>query len=328
MKTILPQKSVILDKNDRKILLEMISNCRQPLSAIARSVHLSRASVEYRLKQLEEKKLITGYRAVVNVSKLGYKKFHLFLTFQHPPEERLFLEKAEKADFVNAILTYHGSFTIEIAIAAKSEADFQEQYHSLLPGIKTDQEHLLVIMKTLKAAILPSEEKMVEKIKREVRYDPDPSDLAILKHLADHARLTNSEIAEKTGLSRDIIAYRIKKLVDSNYLLHFRPALNYLALGLGIHAILLKVHVHDQLHQQLESFLIGASETIWIAKTIGAFDYIIYLLTEDGEQFHRFFDTVKERFGETIHSYQLLMTHSQRKYSYMPGCIKLDSQLD
>ncbi len=316
MSTIIPGKIVPLDKIDQKILRELVENCRRPVSQIARKVNLSRASVEYRLHQLEEKGLITGYRAVVNISLLGYKKYHLFLSFQHPQQEREFLRQAEKSDFVNSIITYRGNFTVEIAITAKTDDQFQNEFHLLLANIKIDRESVLIVLETLKSSILPSQQPILKRKKVE-EYPLDKKDIKLLQLLAENAKMTTIELAHNSGLSRDSVSYRIKRLINSSHILQFRPALNYLSLGLEIHTLLLKVNHHNDLWRKLESFLKNSPETIWIAKTIGSFDYIVYLLTKDHNQFHSFFDTVKERFGEAVNSYHLLTTHRQEKYLFM-----------
>ncbi len=316
MITIIPRKEIKLDKIDQKIICELVENCRRPISQIAQKVHLSRASVEYRLNQLEEKGLITGYRTVINISLLGYRKYHLFLSFQHSREEREFLLRAEKSDFVNSIITYRGNFTVEIAIAAKTDEEFQQNFNSLLTDIKLDREVLLIVLETVKSSALPSQQLIFKK-QNVKKYLSDKEDVKLLHLLAENAKMTTIELAHKSGLSRDSVSYRIKKLVDSNYIIQFLPAFNYPCLGLEMHTMVLKVNHHNDLWRRLESFLKDSPETIWIAKTIGPFDYIVYLLTKDHEQFHSFFDKVREQFGEAVSSYHLLTTYRQEKYLFM-----------
>ncbi len=321
MATIIPRKEVTLDKIDRKIIGELVQNCRQPLTKIARKVHLSRASVEYRIRQLEEKGLITGYRTVVNVPLLGYKKYHLFLSFQHPQEEQIFLQRAEKNESVNSILTYRGNLTMELGITTKTDQESQKIFHSLLSNIKLNQEIVLIVLEIIKSTILPQQEEVILKRKLE-KYTPDKQDIILLQLLAENARMTTIELAHKSTLSRDSVSYRIKKLSASNHIIQFRPALNYLSLGLEMHTMLLKVNHHDNLWKKLESFLKDSPETIWVAKTFGSFDYIVYLLTKDQEQFHSLFDNIKEQFGEAVSSYHLLTTHRQEKYLFMAKNIR------
>ena len=55
---------------------------RQPLSAIAKKVGLSREVVNYRIKQLEEKKVVLGYYTVLDTAKLGLMYCRMFLKYR------------------------------------------------------------------------------------------------------------------------------------------------------------------------------------------------------------------------------------------------------
>jgi Lrp/AsnC family leucine-responsive transcriptional regulator len=60
-----------LDVTNRKILAELVTNARIPISELARKVGLSKTPVAARIKQMEDMGLITGYRAILSPLKLG-----------------------------------------------------------------------------------------------------------------------------------------------------------------------------------------------------------------------------------------------------------------
>lgn len=55
-----------LDSIDRRIIGALTENARQPVSAIADAVHLSRSATSDRIRRLELEGWIVGYRAVVS----------------------------------------------------------------------------------------------------------------------------------------------------------------------------------------------------------------------------------------------------------------------
>jgi Lrp/AsnC family leucine-responsive transcriptional regulator len=61
-----------LDNYNRKILDLLQTNARMSWTEIGRQVHLTAPAVAERVRQLEEAKVITGYRAVVNLRQIGY----------------------------------------------------------------------------------------------------------------------------------------------------------------------------------------------------------------------------------------------------------------
>lgn len=60
-----------LDSIDRRILDILIEDARMPTAEIARRVGLSKTPVAARIRHMEERGLITGYRAVLSPLKLG-----------------------------------------------------------------------------------------------------------------------------------------------------------------------------------------------------------------------------------------------------------------
>ncbi len=60
-----------LDHLDRKILAELVTNARLPVTELARRVGLSKTPVAARIRALEQAGVITGYRAILSPDKLG-----------------------------------------------------------------------------------------------------------------------------------------------------------------------------------------------------------------------------------------------------------------
>ena len=61
-----------LDAHDTRILAELQADARLSMAELGRRVHLSQPAVTERVKKLEAAGVITGYRATVNLTRLGY----------------------------------------------------------------------------------------------------------------------------------------------------------------------------------------------------------------------------------------------------------------
>lgn len=72
---------VTVDLTDKKILLLLTDDIRFSSTDIARNVKLSTRAVIDRIKRMEKERLILGYRAALNLQKLGYShhKVELFI---------------------------------------------------------------------------------------------------------------------------------------------------------------------------------------------------------------------------------------------------------
>lgn len=57
-----------MEEVDKLILFELLQDCRQPLSRIARSVRLPQQTVDYRIKRLEKDGTIKKYTIILSIS--------------------------------------------------------------------------------------------------------------------------------------------------------------------------------------------------------------------------------------------------------------------
>ncbi|MBS3149557.1 Lrp/AsnC family transcriptional regulator, partial [Candidatus Woesearchaeota archaeon] len=70
-----------MDLKDRKLLYELDRNARQSNSEIGKKIRLNKNTINYKIKKLEENKVILGYYTVIDNSKLGYFSFRSYLKF-------------------------------------------------------------------------------------------------------------------------------------------------------------------------------------------------------------------------------------------------------
>ncbi len=61
-----------LDAHDTRILAELQADARLSMAELGRRVHLSQPAVTERVKKLEAAGVISGYRATVDLGRLGY----------------------------------------------------------------------------------------------------------------------------------------------------------------------------------------------------------------------------------------------------------------
>ncbi|MDM0041905.1 Lrp/AsnC family transcriptional regulator [Variovorax sp. J22G21] len=64
--------SPALDAHDTRILAELQADARLTMAELGRRVHLSQPAVTERVRKLEASGVISGYRATVDLTRLGY----------------------------------------------------------------------------------------------------------------------------------------------------------------------------------------------------------------------------------------------------------------
>ena len=118
-----------LDSKDKKILEQLQQNARLSIAQIAKNAHLPRDVVVYRLKKLEQSKVIRSHHTMLNPQKLGYPLYVyvLFACYNVKPEE--------EAHFISYLKSHHqivyvaknsGKYDFTIGICARDYREFDE----------------------------------------------------------------------------------------------------------------------------------------------------------------------------------------------------------
>ena len=328
------EQQILLDKKDWRVLQQLVQNVRSPISHIARECLLSRQSVEYRISLLRKNNLLIGSRAVVNIGKLRYHSYHVFLEIHTPKEEQEIITRAKKAPFVNAIVTYSGKYNVEISIMAKNQEEFFVYYQQLIDNLRIRDDQLLILIDTLCAKVLPQKyfpelkslhpkhyQSSHEKSRKVKGYSIDATDFQILLALSRDATSSNIALARKLEVSKDTVTYRIAKLEKNGYLLGYRPVVNYATLGLTINSLLIKINHTTSTTKKFESYIKNNGSVLWATKTVGYFNYLVYVITKDLEEFHSVINGMKTEFDDIIKTYEILFAFEELKYNFMAESI-------
>ncbi len=76
-----------LDKFDKKILMHLAKNSRISLVELSEKIHLTPNAIKKRIKILEKKKIILGYRVFIDYQLLGFLHYRVFLHLDNLSEE-------------------------------------------------------------------------------------------------------------------------------------------------------------------------------------------------------------------------------------------------
>lgn len=106
-----------LDPTDWAILAELQRDGRIPLTELGRRVNLSASAATERVKRLESTGVITGYRAAVDLGKVGYGVLAVvrlkYPGNQHQPLHRLLAERTEILECLRT--TGEDCYTLKVA---------------------------------------------------------------------------------------------------------------------------------------------------------------------------------------------------------------------
>ena len=118
----------IIDPIDRRILAALTENARLPVAELARRVGLSKTPVAARMRALEERGIIRGYRAILapeklDLSHVAYVEVRLLDTRQAALAE--FNDAARRVPEIEECYMIAGGFAYLVKVRSRDIADYR-----------------------------------------------------------------------------------------------------------------------------------------------------------------------------------------------------------
>lgn len=147
----------------------------------------------------------------------------------------------------------------------------------------------------------------------------DLKDRQILYQLDINSRQSNSEIGKKVKLSKQVVDYRIKRLVKEGYLTRFATVIDTYKLGITKFKIYISLENADKnIIKEITEFLKKHKKTEWIATCSGKFDIIAGYIVKDAYEFDEALKEIDERFSNYISSREVTISlgvpHWRKEY--------------
>ena len=122
---------ISIDDGDKKILQILSSNGRASFSGIGKIIGLTASGVKYRMQQLVDKKIITGYRAFPDLDKLGFSVYKVDFNLDNlENKEKIEQHLLSRKNVSNLIKTANWA-DVETCMVVKSSKDLYSVIHEV-----------------------------------------------------------------------------------------------------------------------------------------------------------------------------------------------------
>jgi len=296
-----------LDAYDKKILKELLDNCRESLGVISKRVKLSRENVDYRIKRMIGAGLIRSFNTIINEEKLRLSRYGIFLELINLNEinEKKVLEHLKESKYVSwaSINAGKWSLVFDVLIKNKEEFDnfmkkFLSKFHNLIGdyAILNVEQINYYPEKMLNLSVRNRTIKTIDRI------NLDEIDSRILSILNDDAWSNYVKIAEKVGLTANAINNRVKNLERKNVIGGYTISLDWKKLGFELYGLQLKIIKFDEeTLEKLIPYLSGHNNVIVYYKYFGgSWDYDIGIVVKNSEELRKFINNFREVFSDFI----------------------------
>ncbi len=315
-----------MNTTDLKILYELDLNCRQTNSQIAKKLKVSKDVVNYRIKKLDEEGIVEGYSTIIDLSKLGYFTFRVYLKFQDTSKEieteiiNFLKEQKEvwwigklvgRVDFVFTFWTkslkLFYNFWIEFLKRYRKYID-HEQISTFIEYIHYRRAYILDLKyDNTKSEIVGSEEIIKH----------DETDLKILSLISKNARTPLTEMAQKSNLTPMAAKYRIKNLEKKGIIQGYRALINFSKLGYEYYKVDMYLEDLSKI-KEIESFCHAHPNIVYLDRTIGGGDIEFDLEVKNLEHFMQIIEKIKEQFKGVVRNFEYFSVLKIYKTLYFP----------
>lgn len=137
------------------------------------------------------------------------------------------------------------------------------------------------------------------------------TDRKLIKILDKNSRTSNVVIAKKLSMSKQLVAYRIDRLVKEGLIEKFHTIINGVKLGYLYFRIYLKFQrISSNKEQQLIEVFIKNSFTTWVVKCRGSWDLVVSIYAKDTDQFAQTYQNIVEKFQNNILAKKIVLVQN------------------
>ena len=145
----------------------------------------------------------------------------------------------------------------------------------------------------------------------------DERDRKILKELEEDARQTDSAIAKKIHLSKQVTNYRIQKMIESGVISNFYTVVNVGNLGLSTYYVFLQL---EKINKEKEKKLLEKINSLdsigWLVSCVGKWDIILNINEDSILNFEKTLNEIIKTCGKYLYEHKFTILSEAEHLGY------------
>jgi len=314
------------DLYDKKILYELDKKSNIPIATLAHKIKRSKQFVLYRIKKLEEAKIIAGYHAIVDMSKLGYFTFRIYVKLQNvtKDEEEAFVKYLiNNVPQVWTITAMRGKWSFALFLGVQNVQQFHETWDKItLKYMEKIKKYNIAVYAPIynfnRGFFLDDKSETIERDyglgeKEEI----SKKDLEIIDIYASNVRMPYTEIAKKIGISQDTVRNRIKILEKKKIIVGYKINLDIEKLGYIGYRVDLNLNSTKR-NKEIFEFCKKHKNIYLVQGNIGGADYELGVIVRDLSHLLELIDELNTEFKNVINDIEYFGYSTFHVSKYVP----------
>ena len=315
-----------VDDKDLRILYWLDTDARISNADLAKKVGLSNEVTRYRVRRLEKDRIIKQYFTLIDVSKLGFTTFRIYVKVRAmtPEQEEKLGRYLRDLPEVGWFTYVQGQWDLVAVLWERDIYEFEKFWLELSERFGATIEHVWVsiflqYIHLNKRFLLPKEAKLkIYTVGQSRREKIDSLDWRILKLLSEDARCSLLDLEKALKQSYKVVAYRIRRMERKGIILGYRAFIDVSKIGYNYYKVLFSLHnINRSRLTELEEAVMAIPNTVYIDKTIGGADFEAEFQCKGG-QLHSIVADLRRDFPDLIRNTETLEYYQEDKLCYLP----------
>lgn len=290
-----------LDNRDKEILKTISNNARLSYNQIARITHISKDSVRKRILNLEKEGVIHSYFLLLNYSKLGICKFHIYCklkTTKYISSNQI--QPLLKNPNISGLTWLMGEFDFELQILAKNKMEMKKILQKTEFWKNIDKYKIVIADEPIIYSTSPISNNTLSKPKNKDNElsSLDKKDIELIDLLSINSRTKIIDLAEKLNLEEDEVRYKIRKMLKQEIIIGFYARTARSSLGKSRYLILLKVK--NNLSQKEADLIKNIKNIYYLKKCHGLCNYLLRFYTNSNDELIATINNIKDLLSKSL----------------------------
>jgi len=306
----------MIDQKDKEILFELLQDCRKPVAKIAKAVKLPPQTTSYRIKKLEDQKIIKKYTANINYSKIGFSRHSLYLDLKGIDAKEIgsYLKQVTELNEVGCCYMLHdvSQWKVYISVWTKTIERYDEIQTKIIKKFKKHVVNYLsfqsVKSHTFFSRRLNGKKKAQVDIKGKVEHIKIKDlDWKIIHKLKSDSRKTSLQLSHELKTSINTISRRIKFLQDKDIIQRFYPIIDMNKVGYREYTFISRID--PSYNEKIEKFIEYVKSDprfVIVIKAVGYVNLYYAFLAKDNEELKEIRGKIEKMIGKaTLQEYKI-----------------------
>ena len=287
-----------MDEKDNLILFELLQDCRQPISKIARAVKLPQQTVSYRIKKLEDSKVIKKYAVNINYPKLGYSRHSLYLDVRgvNINDVNKYLKEITNIKEVSCCYMLHevSQWKLYVSVWTKTIERYDEIQTKIISKFKSKIKNYLSFQS------VKSYTYFARRLNPE-NVEISDADWKLIEKIKKNSKTSAIELARSFKTTASSITRKINSLKKKGIIERFYPILDMKKLGYTEYTFISRID--PSFKKKLEEFIEFTrkdSRFIILIKAVGYVNLYYAFLVKNKDELSEMKEKIHKILGKAV----------------------------